>query len=123
MMGDVRAASESLIGRLEPAAAGVIGAELQRVSRLVLLLQQAAAREQEKLQAGELPEPPRWAGASDAVGFLCLQEQQEPFPAGGAGVEEQRANPETSLRGTKVGRTTSQPITSQQRLASTLTAT
>lgn len=50
MMGDVRAASEPLIGRLEAAAANVVKLELQRLSWDVLLLGKAASRKKERLE-------------------------------------------------------------------------
>lgn len=50
MMGDVRAASEPLIGRLEPVAANLIKLELQHLSWDVQLLGQATLRQKERLK-------------------------------------------------------------------------
>lgn len=50
MMGDVRAASEPLIGRLEPVAANLVKLELQHLSWDVQLLGQATLRKKERLK-------------------------------------------------------------------------
>lgn len=55
MLGDVRAASEPLVQRLEPAAASWVKVELQRLGRDVVLLERAAARTEEKLEVGNFP--------------------------------------------------------------------
>lgn len=50
MMGDVRTASEPLIGRLEAVAANLVKLELQHLSWDVLLLGQATLRKKERLK-------------------------------------------------------------------------